>query len=185
MKTSRSAEAYLESAEPFRTQFVDYQDNPITELNLGTVYYSDTSAAQAASCYLKRISGPLTAQTEGVNLKAATSDGSLNGASVSVQGSLQSSSVTRIPVFVTMRPGYFPGEQSVYLVADHGVNQVTVRVLWSYRQSQDESTQQTGGSTPLYGTVTTPYGTYYTTDPNLAGQYVANPTISGGVVTGG
>ena len=85
-------------AEPFKTQFVDSQGNPISSINLGVISYRDSSAYVTANCYLKRVSSAATAMAEGVKIRSNSNDGSTNRAEVNTERTLaNSSALTVVP----------------------------------------------------------------------------------------
>jgi hypothetical protein len=167
-------------AAPFQTQFVDHLGNPITVYDFGSRFYGSGSDGQAVgSVYLKRISDSATAQTEGIKVQSNSLNGSTNGVRADMQGTLADSAVVRVPVFITVEASGV-NNVSVLLVADHGIAPLEVRVNWEFEaEEQPENT----GQIPLYGYVNTPYGEFLTSDPNLIGTFVTNPSWSGS--TGG
>jgi hypothetical protein len=174
-------------AVPFQTQFVDHQGNPITELDFGVQNYSSATADAMRAVYLKRISSTSTAQAEGVKVQASSSNGDTNGFHIRTEGILADSAVERIPVYITSRPPVYGTLGQAMIVANHGVAPLLVKANWIWSEDQEGNTQ--GSPVPLYGTVNTPYGEFPTSDPNLIGKYVSNPSWSGSaggsVVTGG
>ena len=137
--------------------------------------------------YPKRISSALTAQAEGVKVQANSSNGDTNGFSIRTEGTLADSAVERILVFITSRPPVYETLGQAMIVANHGVAPLLVKANWMW--SEEGSVNPDAGATPLYGYVNTPYGEFPTSDPNLIGKYVDNPSwsgsIGGSVVTGG
>jgi hypothetical protein len=122
-------------ASPFKTQFVDALGNAVTAIDLGVVSYVDSAEYRTVNCYLKRISAAGTAMAEGVKIRSQAADGSTNRAEVTTEGTLATSSVEKIPVFITLRPPLWAGQLTAIVTADHGVNQVQVTITWQYERA--------------------------------------------------
>ena len=149
--------------DPFHTEFVDFQDNPVTSLNFGEQIFASTPASVTVSCYLRRVAKAGTAVV-------GIEDSGIGASQIQTYGDLNTNPRMLVHVTVSVnREGAYYG----VMRATGSLNEVVIQGSFRYEAPDAEPSAP---AQQVYGYVTTPQGRFLTSDPNLVGRYVENPT---------